>query len=153
MRMKTKTCNNCGAEAQATQQGGNFIDGGLSIHLPSMGHYGGFWDDYTDSERNFVSHICHDCSVLFMRTFPGLAKLILPHGGGHPNNCHLSDKGAEGTYEPSCCEFAWTWDTEERTEEGTWQTYFGTTDGSWEKVFRLGKKLVRESFKLRQGVL
>lgn len=153
MRMKTKTCNNCGAEAQATQQDGNFIDGGLSIDLVNMGHYGGMWDNFPADGREGRVHICHDCAVLFMRTFPGLAKIALPQGGGHPNNIHLPVSEDRDIDNPSCCEFAWTWDTEELDEDGTWQTYFGTVDGSWEKVVRLGKKLVRESFKLRQGVL
>lgn len=146
-------CMNCGAEAPTTQSGSNYIDGGLSLDLLNMGHYGGLWDNFPADGREGLAHICHDCAVLFMRTFPGLAKMILPQGGGHPNGVHLPPEESDGVNTPSCCEYAWTWDPEEKDEDGQSQTYFGTTDGSWEKVVRVGNKLVRESCAYRQGML
>lgn len=139
-------CTNCGAEARTTQQEGNFIDGGLSFDLVNLGFYGGFWDNFPTNGREGLAHICHDCSVVFMRALPGLAKKILPNGGGHPNFIH-AEKITKGTETPSCCEFAWTWKDElDADDEDSILTYFGRADGGWDKTVCLdGETLTREN--------
>lgn len=146
-------CANCGTEARTTQQEGNFLDGGLSFDLVSLGFYGGFWDNFSQGKEG-LAHICHDCSLLFMRALPGLAKRILPQGGGHPNNIHVPVTNEDReVLEPSCCEFAWTWNAKEQDADGQHQTYFGTPDGDWEKVVRVENKLLRVSCVTEENVV
>ena len=119
--MLTKNCDNCGAEAPATQQDGNFIDGGWVVVHRSLGFYGGFSDPFPEEDETTEAHLCHDCCVIMMRAMPGLARRIVP---GHPN---LND--GEGTEVPPCCEWAWTWvEFPDRHEH-----YRGTREGTWEK--------------------
>jgi hypothetical protein len=140
MEMRTfitqmKVCTNCGSAHTATQQQGNFIDGGLSVDLLNMGHYGGMWDNFPAGGREGTIHLCHDCALILMRTFPVLAKIVMPNGAGHPNMNEIhSDK--DGTAVPSCCEFAWTWNNHELDEDGQYQVYHGTADGGWVKEER-----------------
>jgi NAD-dependent dihydropyrimidine dehydrogenase PreA subunit len=133
---KMRVCTNCGVAHPATQQDGLYIDGGLSFDLLNMGHYGGMWDNFPRGDRDELAHLCHDCSVGFLRAYPNLAKLVLPNGGGHPNYVHnptMEKDSQRGTDTPSCCEFAWTWNTDELDENGQWMTYVGTADGGWRK--------------------
>lgn len=130
--MKMKKCDNCGMNHLATQQDGNFIDGGLSLDLLNMGHYGGLWDNFPPEDRGGLVHLCHDCSLILVRALPAILHFALPGGkGGHPNNVHreTSDRGTET---PPCCELAWTWNQvgESRYEV---ETYYGTAEGEWVK--------------------
>lgn len=127
-----KKCDNCGLESPTTQQDGNFIDGGLSVDLLNMGHYGGMWDNFPFDGNDRLVHICHDCSVTFLRALPGLAKLVMPIGGGHPNQNEQTT--VRGTDTPSCCEFAWTWNCDELDDNGQYQVYYGEADGGWRKI-------------------
>lgn len=124
------TCSNCGLEQDPTQQENHF-DGGLRIDLNSLGYYGGFWDSVGESK---TAELCHDCCLYMMKCLPGLAKTMFPEGGGHPNKMYAPKEHTDGINTPSCCEYAWTWNTEELDEHGQWQTYFGTADGNWQKV-------------------
>lgn len=121
-------CSNCGAEAPTTQQEGRYIDWGWSLSHNFLGHYGGFSDNFPS--EGLLSHICHDCCVVMMRALPGLAKSLFPAGGGG----HPSVSNETGILTPSCCEYAWTWDKEERCGEcGDHVLYFGAPDGGWRR--------------------
>lgn len=127
----TLICTNCGAAAPTSQQQGNFIDYGWSLNNCSLGHYGGFSDNFPCDERNLstdkqYAHLCHDCCVKMLEALPGLAKYLFPNGGGHPN---INGSGIDV---PSCCEYAWTWSgaCEDCADS---ITYFGAPDGGWRK--------------------
>lgn len=125
-----KRCDNCGSEAPASQQSGHYIDDGWSLNYLSLGHYGGFTDCIPDPDTHYdddryYSHLCHDCCVVMMRAMPGLARQIFSSGAGHPNRRESHEP--RGTATPSCCEWAWTWNT----VDGKEITYFGTPDGGW----------------------
>lgn len=129
-------CDECGGYFPATQQDGHYIDGGLSLDLLNMGHYGGLWDNFPPRGREGLVHLCHDCSVNMIRALPNLAKRVI---GGHPNWVHnsaMEKDSPRGTDTPSCCEFAWTWNTDELDENGHYTVYYGTADGGWVKEER-----------------
>lgn len=91
----TVRCDACGELTPAVNKP-DLPEHGLSINVPSMTYYAGFTDllpgDLTEQEERF--HICHDCSVRLMRTFPALGARI--GFGGHP----CDD-------ETPCCDWAW----------------------------------------------
>lgn len=121
-------CTNCGVEAPASQQMGNYIDNGWSLGHRYLGHYGGFSDDFPPEEKQ-TAHLCHDCCVLMLNALPGLAKFLFPaEYSGHPNANH--SKG--GISVPSCCEYCWTWDG--KCECGQSIVYYGAPAGAWRRV-------------------
>ena len=121
----TLACTNCGVAAPTSQQQGNFIDYGWSLGNCSLGHYGGFSDNFPCDEEE--AHLCHDCCLKMLEALPGLAKHLFPNGGGHPN---MNGSGIEV---PSCCEYAWTWGDKCEKNCGNSDTYFGAPNGAWRK--------------------
>lgn len=145
MQSETKSCDMCGVTHDASQQSGNFIDYGWSINWLALGHYGGFTDCIPNQELGevdsigdydpspYMVHMCHDCCVKLIATFPALVK-VAGIRGGHPNmNEHDSSNGIAT---PPCCPYAWTWvKREEKDEYGNrHDTYFATDELGWEKV-------------------
>lgn len=123
----TTTCANCEREVKSVYHGVDLPDSGLYLSPNSMGYYAGFFDNFPpDEEGKFGYAICHDCSVVMMLALPGLAKRLLPHGGGHP---------IEGEYpDPPCCAWAWTWDTEAPCSGcGGATTYVANHYGGWDE--------------------
>ena len=100
----TTTCANCERKVPALWESEGLPDSGLFFQKNSMGYYAGFFDNYPFDNDDEGYFICHDCAVLFMQTFPGLAKQLLPRRGGHPTTSDYPT--------PPCCAWAWTWDTE-----------------------------------------
>lgn len=100
----TTTCANCEREVPSFYESGGLADSGLFFSPNSMGYYAGFFDNYPPDDDDNGYSICHDCVVLFMQALPGLAKRLLPSGGGHPIIGEYPTK--------PCCAWAWTWDTE-----------------------------------------
>lgn len=109
-------CTNCGLDSPALWDEGDAHDSGLVISASCVGYYNGFMDSL---DGDVVAYICHDCSLLLMRTMSGLAKFLMPLGAGHP---------VSGNDSPPCCEFAWTFGD----ENGETVLLVGTTDGTWE---------------------
>lgn len=101
----TTTCDNCEREVKSVYMGVDLPDSGLYFSPNSMGYYAGFFDNFPPHEGEEHGYsVCHECAITFMRAMPGLAKRLLPRGGGHP---------IEGNYpDPPCCPWAWTWDEE-----------------------------------------
>lgn len=101
----TTTCDNCEREVKSVYMGVDMPDSGLYFSPNSMGYYAGFFDNFPPHEGEEHGYsVCHECAITFMRAMPGLAKRLLPRGGGHP---------IEGNYpDPPCCPWAWTWDEE-----------------------------------------
>ncbi len=103
-------CTNCGGQSPALWKDGQASVAGMAINRAMVGYYDGFMDSFGhDDEWAFI---CHDCSLLLMRTMSGLAKFLLPDRGGHP---------VSG--EEPCCEFAWKHGGFRGTSEGTWENY------------------------------
>lgn len=73
-----------------------YLDNGITIPFRACGHYNGFTDNepWEQIEDDEVWSLCHDCVLLFLRTFPRLAAKLPP--GLHP----CAD-------EVPCCEYAW----------------------------------------------
>ena len=133
--MKMKKCDNCGVDNPATQQDGNFIDGGLSLDLLNMGHYGGLWDNFPPEDRGGLAHLCHDCSLILVRALPNILHFALPgNRGGHPNRVHDNDS-PRGTDVPPCCELAWTWN-QIGDDRYNVEVHYGTANGEWVKEER-----------------
>ena len=118
-------CTNCGVAAPTTQQQGHYIDYGWSLGHDTLGHYGGFSDNFPSDGK--LAHLCHDCCVKMLEALPGLAKFLFSEYGGHPNA--QEDRGIET---PSCCEYAWTWD-EKRCDCGGVVVYHGAPNGGWRR--------------------
>ena len=108
-------CTNCGGESPALLDDSDAHDSGLILSASCIGYYNGFMDSLDSN----VAYICHDCSLLMMRTMSGLAKFFMPLGAGHPMSGHDS---------PPCCEFAWTFGTD---DNGETVLLVGTTEGTW----------------------
>ena len=115
-------CTNCGGMSPALWEDGNLIDGGLVISSYDIGYYGGFMDTFAEEPKNVF--LCHDCSLLLMRTMTGLAKFLLPNRGGHPVNDNKP-----------CCEYAWTFLTDENGES---DAFVVGDDGEWKKLYPQG---------------
>ena len=114
----TAKCTNCGLDSPV--MGGHpdddpFFQGGLIVSEVEIGYYGGFTDGFGDDKS---ADLCHDCSLLLMRTMSGLAKYLLPNRGGHPCSTEIP-----------CCEYAWSFRTD---ENGETIVVLGTTEGTWE---------------------
>lgn len=119
-------CTNCGLKSPAFERYGGDKSGlhenGIVIALNSIGYYGGFLDsEWGDLENEKVAHLCHDCSLLLMRTMSGLAKYLMPNRGGHP---------FQGGSEAPCCEYTWSFHSDENWENR--KIILGTTEGTWE---------------------
>jgi len=141
---QTKTCDLCGVAQDSDPQEGNYIDYGWSFDWLSLGHYGGFTDCIPDRDLGSVDsiaeydsspymvHMCHDCCVKLLDTFPALAKIARVNGG-HPNrNEHDSD---DGIATPPCCPYAWTWVRNKDIADYRMQftTYYATPELTWKK--------------------
>lgn len=123
-------CDACGQKQRLTQQSHPTLpDGGWILPYEEFGYYGGFSDDLQVAfgERESRSwSLCHDCVVKFFETFPLLAEQVA--GGHHPNFIHTDYRSDEdGTLDPSCCRFAWTW---KKVGNGV-VTYYGDGNGGW----------------------
>lgn len=140
--MEIKSCDLCGSVQEASQQSGNFIDYGWSFNWLSLGHYGGFTDciphqspdGEKESTASYMVHMCHDCCVKMLDTFPALAQLSRAYGG-HPNkNEHDSNNGIAT---PPCCKYAWTWvklPDKDKYGHHIYITYIATADLGWTKA-------------------
>lgn len=140
----TLQCDGCGLMHDSSCQNGHYIDYGWGLMFGDFGYYGGFTDnleamfDVRDNPEHavkYMAHLCHDCCVKFMTTFPLLA-VRMGVEGGHPNkNEHDSDNGIAT---PPCCPFAWTWvrDKDEPDYSRSFTHYRATSDLTWEKVER-----------------
>jgi hypothetical protein len=112
-----------------------FLDGGWSFNWVTLGHYSGFTDsiittEEASNEEDFMVHMCHDCCVKMLDTFPAL-KEIARVRGGHPNmNDHDSQNG---TATPPCCPYAWTWVKTSSEYPNEYKTYFSTDELTWEE--------------------
>lgn len=140
----TTKCDLCEETQDSSQQEGQYIDYGWSFNWLSLGHYGGFTDPMPDSTDGnaeklddynampYMVHVCHDCCVKLLDTFPALAKIARVNGG-HPNrNEHDPDNGITVT---PCCPYAWTWVRDNSVTDYRMQftTYFATPELTWVK--------------------
>ncbi len=91
--MKTIVCSECGAPCQAYEES-ELIIGGLCFSPREWGYYNGFTDFGMNDAVGGVN-LCHDCSLMLLRSFSSIAK-ALGDGGHHP----CSD-------DQPCCEYAW----------------------------------------------
>lgn len=126
--MKTLTCTNCGVDAPATQQDGNYIDNGISISLNDIGHYGGFTDNFSWFDKDLrLAHLCHDCCVILFDSLPGLAEAAQVKGG-HYNTTSINSHSfvKDGTLINPCCAYAWT------TDKVKNYTYISTPELTWQ---------------------
>ena len=128
-------CTNCGTPSPTSQQEGGYIDDGLSIDINSLGHYGGFTDNFPPKDDS-LAHLCHDCCVILFNALPGFAKFAQVDGG-HGNLtggwCFSGGETSEvvnGTDIPPCCPYSWTWD---KTDPKNIITYIATPQLTWEK--------------------
>lgn len=103
--MYVTECDECGSamwtHPPVSEIGFLQIDDGMSFDL--NGGYGMFTDQmgaFEDGPIDTFVHLCHDCCVLFVKTFPNATKRF--GLGHHPY---------EGT-EP-CCEWGWTFERDE----------------------------------------
>jgi hypothetical protein len=130
----TSSCSLC-KEPSGIVFDSAYLDGGWSFNWVSLGHYSGFTDSIIDatgkSEEEFMVHMCHDCCVKMLETFPAL-KEIARVRGGHPNmNEHDSMNGIET---PPCCPYAWTWvKVSDSSFMPEYKTYFSTDELTWEE--------------------
>ena len=106
---KTK-CDNCNEESISdSAQGSGFPDNGIELYPPTLGYYGGFWDNFPlNPEKPAGERVvfCHDCTAKLLRSFPALLK-------GLDGIADFANKGKKrygmhpcSDTEP-CCEFAW----------------------------------------------
>lgn len=119
MSNETKACSECGQARGAGQQFGNFIDYGWSINFIMLGHYGGFTDCIPDpdmTEDDYMIHLCHDCCLKMIEALPNAFGKHLGDLGCHPGDLE----------KPSCCQYAWTWDKNNRKHH-----YRGDGAGGW----------------------
>lgn len=129
------TCTNCGVESPTSQQQGLFIDNGISIDVNTLGHYGGFTDNFPGISGNSLAHLCHDCSVILFNSLPGLAKFAQVFGSHGNITGGWCFSGGElshiknGTLVPPCCPYAWTWDS---TQDSGILIYISTPNLTWE---------------------
>lgn len=124
---KTIQCTNCAASSLEFEEyedhNSGLPENGLVIALNDIAYYGGFMDaKWGEIDENKVAYLCHDCSLLLMRTMSGLAQYFLPKRGGHP---------FEGGSNSPCCEYTWSFHTD---EDGDMSVILGTTEGTWEKL-------------------
>lgn len=130
-------CTNCGLPSPTTQQTGNYIDDGISINVNSLGHYGGFTDNFPGKDTNYLAHLCHDCCVILFNALPGLANFAQVQGGHGNITGGWCYSGGElnhilnGSQIPPCCQYSWTWD---RTDPHNIVTYRATPNLTWEKI-------------------
>ena len=125
--MSDVKCTNCGGVSPEFElyegQNSGLHENGLVIALKDIAYYGGFMDsEWGELEQEKVAHLCHGCSLLLMRTMSGLAKFLLPNRGGHP---------FEGGTASPCCEYTWSFHTD---EDGEMSVIKGTPEGTWEKL-------------------
>lgn len=135
MEKKTMACSFCSKEDELMfPEEMPYFDSGWTINFLSLGHYGGFTDpipDLEDSVEKWTMHMCHDCCVKMVETFPVLEEHVR---GGHPNrNEHDSDNGIET---PPCCPYAWTWvrDKSQEQYDKQFTVYYATQELLWEKA-------------------
>ena len=120
---KTTVCANCEREVPALWESGGLADSGLFFDPNTLGYYAGFFDNFPPADDGFC--ICHDCSVVFMKALPGLAKRLLPLRGGHPMDDSYPN--------PPCCEWAWAWDESEVCEKHGVTVLRGNDEGGWDR--------------------
>lgn len=121
-------CTNCDTPSPTTQQQGNYIDEGLAIDVNSLGHYGGFTDNFPFKEDS-LAHLCHDCCVILFNALPGFAKFAdVYHGHGNLNSLGIDH--VDGRIFKPCCQYAWTWD---KTDLNNIITYLATPELTWVK--------------------
>lgn len=129
-------CSLCDKPSKAVFQS-PYLDGGWSFNWVTLGHYNGFTDsiiEASESEQDetaFMVHMCHECCVKMLKTFPALQNIARVRGG-HPNmNEHLA---SDGTKTPPCCPYAWTWvETVNELGKTEYTTYFSTDELTWEE--------------------
>ena len=132
-------CTNCGTPSPTTQQQGNYIDDGLGIDVNSLGHYGGFTDNFPGKEDS-LAHLCHDCCVILFNALPGFANFAGVRGGHGNITGGWCFSGGElshvenGTLVKPCCPYSWTWDrTDKSGPYNQSATYIATPEFTWEK--------------------
>lgn len=109
------------------QQFGNYIDSGISINVNTLGHYGGFTDNFPGKQNDDLAHLCHDCTVILFNALPGFARFAEVHGG-HPNINWKSTNNPNGTEVKPCCQYCWTWDS---TDPKNTVDYVATPELKW----------------------
>lgn len=122
-------CTNCGTPNPTTQQQGNYIDDGIAIDVNTLGHYGGFIDDFPPKE-NSLAHLCHDCCVILLNVLPGFAAFAQMSGGHSNLNSRYPFNIDNGTLIVPCCQYAWTWD---KTDKDNIVTYLAAPQLTWVK--------------------
>jgi hypothetical protein len=134
-------CTNCGIPSPTSQQPDSYIDNGISIDVNTLGHYGGFTDNFPGISGNSLAHLCHDCSVIMFNSLPGLAKFAQVSGSHGNITGGWSFSGGElshienGTEVPPCCPYAWTWDRTDKSGPYDQSTvYISTPELTWEKM-------------------